>query len=155
MKITKYFAKLKNKKKIIESNEMKGKERMKELIIIFIIIIIIVGTDFYIDRYLKNSSEKIIESLNNLKEEIDRKEFTNKEIIKQANEIYERWQKTEEEWAMIVVHSEMDQIEIALIKMKTQIKENNLDIGLEELETSIFLINHISKKEQFNLINVF
>ena len=33
--------------------------------------------------------------------------------------------------------------------------ENNLDIALEELETSIFLINHISEKERFCLKNVF
>lgn len=128
---------------------------MKETIIIITILGIIIGTDIYVSRYLKNSSQKIIEDLNNLKEKIDEGVTENNEMIKQANEIYDKWQKTEEEWAMLVLHSELDQIEIALIKMKTQIKENNLDIGLEELETSIFLINHINIKEKFCLKNIF
>ena len=128
---------------------------MKETIIIIIIISIIIGGDIYIDKYLKNSSEKIIDELNNLKEEINKKSPNQKELTKQAENIYNKWQQTEEKWAIMVLHSELDQIEIALIKMKTEIKENNLDIGLEELETSLFLINHISEKEKFCLKNVF
>ena len=133
---------------------------MKELIIIFIIIVIIVSADIYIGKYLKNSSQKIIGDLNNLKETINKigtktNNNNNNDLTKLSNEIYDNWKKTEEKWAMLVLHSELDQIEIALIKMKTQIKENNLDMGLEELETSLFLIDHINTKEKFCLKNVF
>ena len=56
---------------------------------------------------------------------------------------------------MIVLHSELDLIETSIIKMKTQIEEDNFDIAKEELDTSIFLINHISEKEKFCLKNIF
>lgn len=128
---------------------------MKEGIIIITILVIIIGGDILIDKYLKNSSKDLIKNLEVLKEKIINNEEKNEELEKKANKIYNNWNKIEEKWAMLVLHSELDQIETALIKMKTQIKEDNLDISLEELETSIFLINHISNKEKFNLKNVF
>ena len=128
---------------------------MKETIIIITILAIIIGGDLLINKYLRNSSNNLIKDLESLKEKINNNTNTNEDLKEQSNKIYEKWKKTEKEWAMLVLHSELDQIEIALIKMKTQIKENNLDIGLEELETSIFLINHINTKEKFCLKNIF
>ena len=128
---------------------------MKETIIIITILVIIIGGDILENKYLKNSSQYLIEQLNNLKDKIKDESHDIKELKKEANKIYKEWKKTDEKWAMLILHSELDLIETSLIKMKTQITENNLDIALEELETSIFLINHISEKERFCLKNVF
>ena len=128
---------------------------MKETIIIITILVIIIGGDILENKYLKNSSQYLIEQLNNLKDKIKDESHNFKELKKEANKIYKEWKKTDGKWAMLILHSELDLIETSLIKMKTQITENNLDIALEELETSIFLINHISEKERFCLKNVF
>lgn len=128
---------------------------MKETIIIITILVIIIGGDILENKYLKNSSQYLIEQLNSLKDKIKDESHNFKELKKEANKIYKEWKKTDEKWAMLILHSELDLIETSLIKMKTQITENNLDIALEELETSIFLINHISEKERFCLKNVF
>ena len=128
---------------------------MKEIIIIISILAIIIGGDIFVNKYLDNSSKNLIKGLNNLKEGINQNQNTNEKLIREANEIYNKWQKTDEKWAIIVLHSELDLIETSLIKMKTEVEENNLDIAQEELQTSIFLINHISEKEKFCLKNVF
>lgn len=128
---------------------------MREFIIIVIILILIIGGDILIDKYLENSSQNLIKELQNLQSKIDNKTYSNEELTKEANDIYDKWHKTDKKWAIIVLHSELDLIETSLIKMKTEIKEENLDIAQEELETSIFLINHISQKEKFCLKNIF
>lgn len=127
---------------------------MRECIIIVIILIIIIGGAIYIQHYLDNSSSKIVSQLEELKKDI--KLNKDREAIKQKlNEIYDSWEKTEDKWAIIVFHSELDLIETSLIKMKSQIEDGELLKSLEELETAIFLINHISKTEKFCLKNIF
>ena len=130
---------------------------MKETIIIIAILIIIIGGNFFTCKYLKNTSDDLVEDLKTLKKEINenKEEDVTEEIQKQAKNIYKKWEKTENTWAVIVLHSELDLIETSIIKMKVAIEENELDRCLEELETSIFLVKHISKKEKFCLKNVF
>lgn len=128
---------------------------MREITIIIIILILIIGGDIFINKYLENSSQNLIKELDDLKNKMDNKTYLNDELTKKANYIYDEWHRTDKKWAIIVLHSELDLIETSLIKMKTEIKEDNLDIAQEELETSVFLINHISAKEKFCLKNVF
>lgn len=128
---------------------------MREFLIIIIILGLIIGGDILVNKYLENSSEIIIGDLKILKNKIKEDIYETKVLTDEANKIYEKWKKTEEKWAIIVLHSELDLIETSLIKMKTEIEENNLDIAQEELETSIFLVNHISEKEKFCIKNVF
>ena len=127
---------------------------MKETIIIIVIIIIIVGGDILMNKYLENSSQDLVHDLKELENKINNNEDV-ETIKEQAKHIYKKWEKTEEGWAMLVLHSELDSIETSLIKMKVDIEENDMSLCLEELKTSIFLINHISEKEKFCLKNIF
>jgi len=130
---------------------------MKETIIIISILLIIFGGAIYARNFLKKSSEEIISKLDKLKEEIIiAKENNERERVKQlSNEIYEKWEEMDKTWSIIVLHDELDNIQISLTKMKAQIEEGELEESLEELETTKFLINHIREKEKFNLKNIF
>ena len=127
---------------------------MKDFIIICIIIIVIIGGAIYTQKYIDRTTGALVQELNDLKKMIDNKE-QREDVVKKVNKIYNKWKKTEEGWAIIVLHSELDLIETSFIKMKTAIEEDELNRGLEELETSMFLINHISEKEKFCLKNIF
>ena len=119
---------------------------MKETIIIISILLIIFGGAIYARNFLKKSSEEIIIA----------KENNERERVKQlSNEIYEKWEEMDKTWSIIVLHDELDNIQISLTKMKAQIEEGELEESLEELETTKFLINHIREKEKFNLKNIF
>ena len=130
---------------------------MKEFIIIIIILIIIIGGAIYIQKYLDRTSGELISDLNDLKKMmLETKQTDDRENIKKkVNEIYNKWDEVEKGWSIIVLHSELDLIETSFIKMKSGIAEGEINRGLEELETSIFLIDHISKKEKFCLKNIF
>ncbi|MBE5812953.1 MAG: DUF4363 family protein [Clostridiales bacterium] len=130
---------------------------MKDFIIISIILIIIIGGAIYTQKYIDKTSQELTKDLNDLKKMIiDTKQNGIREIlVKRSNEVYNKWSEIEEGWALVVLHSELDLIETSFIRMKTAIEENEMNRGLEELETCIFLINHISEKEKLCLKNIF
>lgn len=130
---------------------------MKEFIIIIIILIIIIGGAIYIQKYLDRTSGELISDLNDLKKMmLETKQTDDRENIKQkVNDIYNKWEEVEKGWSIIVLHSELDLIETSFIKMKSGIEEGEINRGLEELENSIFLIDHISQNEKFCLKNIF
>ena len=55
----------------------------------------------------------------------------------------------------MVLHSELDLIETSFVKMKAQIEEGELNKSMEEIETGIFLVDHINEKEKLCLKNIF
>lgn len=127
---------------------------MKELIIIFIILIIIIGGALCVDKYLENTSNELASMLKNLKQSAN-SDKSIETIKKEAESVYKKWKEVEEGWALTVMHSELDLIETSLTKMKAQIEESELSKSIEEIDTSIFLVKHISEKEKFCLKNIF
>lgn len=128
---------------------------MKEFTIIFIILIIIIGGAIYTNNYLNDSSQKMVSMLEDLKQKVGHKENNMEELKTEVEKVYNEWENTEKKWAFIVLHSELDLIETSFVKMKAQIEEGELKKSMEEIETSIFLVNHISEKEKFCLKNIF
>lgn len=127
---------------------------MKEILIIISILLIIVISSICTYRFLDNSSKDLEEKLNNLKIKIGEK-TEKEEISKIANSIYLDWKDTNEKWSNLVLHTEIDSIETALIRAKSKIDIDKVDESLEDIDTAIFLINHIKEKEKTNLKNIF
>ena len=127
---------------------------MKDIIIIITIIVVIFGGDALVNSYLKKTSSKLTKQLEQVKDKINKNE-DNETIKEDISKVFNEWQNIEKTWAIIVLHSELDAIETSLIRTKVNIKEKEWSIGLENLETSIFFIEHISQKEKFCLKNIF
>ncbi len=128
---------------------------MKEIIIIITILIIIFTGSILIQNYLNKSSDLLVAELDDIKRSIENNELKNEELIKKTEEIYKKWEKTNEKWSVIILHDEIDLIETSLIKMKTEIKSGEIGDAMAEIETSIFLLNHIKEKEKTSLKNIF
>lgn len=130
---------------------------MKEFIIMLIIIIIIFGGSIYVKNYLNKTCGELSGNLEELRQKIVEAKQTgeNKEVLKMAEEVEEKWNKTEKEWSIIVLHDELDLIETAFIRMRAEIEDGDLESATEELEVALFLVNHINEKEKFCLKNIF
>lgn len=128
---------------------------MKDFIIICSILIIIFLGAIYTNNFLKKTTQDLLGQLKNLKEDVKNGNKNLEELKKQVDDIYNNWDEIEEKWAFVVLHNELDLIETSFVKMKAQIEENALDRSLEEIETNIFLVDHIYQKEKFNLKNIF
>lgn len=128
---------------------------MKEILIIIIsILIVIVGASIS-QGYLNKTSDELIQNIDILREEIKKaqnsEENTSKEL---AKDLYSKWEKVEKNWSIIVIHNELDLIELALVSMKTYIEENEYNEAIKELEKSNYLIEHIKDNEKLELKNI-
>lgn len=128
---------------------------MKEFTIIFIILIIIIGGAIYTNNYLNNSSQKMVSMLKDLKQKVENEANDIEELKTEVEKVYGEWENTEKKWAFVVLHSELDLIETSFVKMKAQIEEGELNKSMEEIETGIFLVDHINEKEKLCLKNIF
>ena len=127
---------------------------MREIIIILFILIIIICGAIYTQNYLNNSSNVLLNDLQDLKHSMEDKNISNQELMRKSDKIYENWNNISKKWSNIALHEEIDMIETALIRMKSKIKIGQLDESLEDIETSIFLINHINEKEKISIKNI-
>lgn len=128
---------------------------MREMLIISSILIIIICGAIFTKKYLNNTSNMIVNGLENLKYSIEQENISDQELIKKSEEIYRNWDNINKQWSNIVLHEEIDLIETALIRMKSKIKIGELEESLEDIDTSIFLVNHINEKEKTSLKNIF
>jgi len=127
---------------------------MKECIIIIFIIIIVLISNFILEKYLERSTGELIGRLENLRIDIQNKE-EQKRLEENYEEIYKLWEKTNDRWAIIELHEELDLIESSIRKLKANIQTKEETMAMEKIEECIFLINHIAEKEKFSLKNIF
>ena len=129
----------------------------KETLIIIIIVLIIIIGDIGIQNYITKTSDELALQLEELKQKLETlEEGKNTEELKElSSKIYEDWEKINKKWSIIVIHSELDTIELALIGVKSTIEANELQDTLQEIEKSIFLVEHIKEKEKLKLKNIF
>ena len=130
---------------------------MKDACIIIAIILIIVAGDIWMQTYLTRTADEIGKNLQELKHNtILAKETDNRDEIKiEVSEIEKKWEEISKTWSTIVVHQEIDNIEQALKKSKSNIEEGDLGNALEEIETTIFFVEHIKEREKLSLKNIF
>ncbi len=128
---------------------------MKQIIIMIIILIIIFGGAWYSQKFLDDTTNKIVSKLENLKTDVEDTKENNEKLKQKTDEIYGEWKDISEKWSVIVLHDELDLIETSLIKVKSKIKIGNLDESMEDIDTSIFLLKHIKEKEKTSLKNIF
>lgn len=129
---------------------------MKEIFIIIICIALVVAGGSVSQAYLNESSKILVDELEILTEQIKKAQENEKnDSAELAENIYEKWEEIEDKWSIIIMHDELDLIELSLIAMKTGIKEQEYERSIEEVEKSKFLLEHITEKEKFKLKNIF
>lgn len=130
---------------------------MRDAIIIISIIAIIVIGDICMQAYLNKTTIEIAQDLQNLKQNtiLSKKDNERSNIKKEVNEIEKKWTEINKIWSTIVVHQELDNIEQAIIKAKSSIEEGELPDALQEIETTIFFVEHVKQREKLSLKNIF
>ena len=128
---------------------------MREIIIIVLILIITIVGAIITQNYLNKSTDLVVGKLNNLKENMKKEDIVQENIKKEVEDVYNLWESVNEKWSTMILHDEIDLIEISLTKMKSKIESGDYDDSISELDTAIFLLNHIKEKEKLCLKNIF
>ena len=126
---------------------------IKELTISVIIIITIIVLDLYTQNYTETTISETTQRLNELQQEIDKND--SKQIEEKLNDTEKEWKKAHNNLAYYIEHDELEKVDTALVTMKSFISSEDYASASSELQKSIFVLEHIQKKNSFSLENIF
>lgn len=130
---------------------------LKEFIICTMILFSIIFGNYKIQKYTTDSITTISNKLNELREEIFKNENNMKEIDlkNKIDEAWEEWELRHDKLAIFIEHNELEKVETNLTALKSFADTDEFSDSINELDKSIFLLNHIQDKYAFNLQNIF
>lgn len=125
----------------------------KEIIIIVVVISLIVGLDIITNNYTKQSLEMITNELNILRQHILSEDKQKAE--EQMQIVKEKWEERYKTLAFYIEHDELEKVETELTGLSADINVEEYKHCIAELDTTIFILEHIQEKEEFHLRGIF
>ena len=126
---------------------------MKETIICVIIVVLIVSLDIFTQGYTQRATSEITQIFKELKEEML---IENKEQIDNKVKILdEKWGQKHDALAYYIEHDEIEKVDTAIVSLKSYVETKDYSSAVAELDEGKFVLEHIQKKNAFNLDNVF
>lgn len=125
----------------------------KEFIIIVVVIVLIVGLDIITNKYTKDTVEIMSNELNilrkNILEEDKEKSQSQMQVIK------EKWEERYKILAFYIEHDELEKVETEMTGLAADLNVEEYKHSIAELDTTIFILEHIQEKEEFHLRSIF
>ena len=125
----------------------------KEVIICLVVIITIVLLNLFLQDYTKNSVSFIIGELRDLKKDIMKEDI--EKTKDKMQEIKDEWHENYKVLAIFIEHDELEKVETDLSALEGFIEVEDYKTGINELNKSIFVLEHIADKYDFSIVNVF
>lgn len=126
----------------------------KELVICIIIVIAIVVGNTLTHNNTKSAVAEVNSNLQEVSNKIWQKE-NEKEIQDAISTSKEVWDKKNKVLAYYIEHDELEKVSEALIKAKSNISAEEYNTAIENIDSCIFLLQHIEEKDKFTLKNIF
>lgn len=125
----------------------------KEFIIIIVVIFLVVGLDIITNRYTKHTVEILSEELKILREYILNEEKDKSE--KQMESIKQKWEERYEILAFYIEHDELEKVETELTGLDADLSVEEYKHCIAELDTTVFILEHIQEKEEIHFRSIF
>ena len=122
----------------------------KELIICIIVVAIIIIADVFSQKYTKNVFGELSYNLEELKSNIDNKEFA-KEKISYINNI---WDEKFNILTCYLEHNELEEVKNQLVLIETAINVEDKSFFYEETDRALYIMEHIKEKESLRIDNI-
>ncbi len=117
-----------------------------------LLIIILISSFIYIVSLNKKSKQFTI-NIHVLEEMVSNNDWDNAK--KQLISMEKDWGKTERWMTTLIDHQEVDSINLSLVRLSRYLQYEEVSDLMVECATLRLLIEHIPKKEKFNLSNLF
>ena len=127
----------------------------KESIICIIILIFIFIGDVITENYTKNSTEQITNDLQELESMLEDTSTEKTKIQEKASEIGKKWNEKHNVLAYFIEHEELEKVKTGLVSIKSYSESDEIAEAKNEVDKTIFLLEHIVDKSKVNLRNVF
>lgn len=125
----------------------------KEFIIIIVVIFLVVGLDIITNRYTKDTLGILSSELNVLREYIVDEEKEKSE--EQMENIKQKWEERYKILAFYIEHDELEKVETQLTELAAFLSVEEYDECVCDIDTTMFILEHIQEKEEFNFRSIF
>ena len=125
----------------------------KELVICVILVILIIIGDIVTQNYTKNTVNYITGELESLKQSLFEKD--DDKADKEISKIDNKWKEVYDKLAYYIEHDELEKVESNFNACKSLAKTREYEQSISELEKTVYVLEHITDKYSFNLVNIF
>lgn len=127
----------------------------KEVIIFIVIVIAVVIGNVVTQNYTKKSVETISSDLKSLRQELNVDDVNQEKAKKHFEEIEKKWDNIQEKMAYYIEHDELEKVKTNLTELKSHTETEEYEEAINDLDKSVFVLNHIEEKSEFDLKNIF
>lgn len=125
----------------------------KELVICVILVILIIIGDIVTQNYTKNTVRYITGELESLKQSLFEKD--DDKADKEISKIDNKWKDVHDKLAYYIEHDELEKVENNFTACKSLAKTGEYEQSISELDKTVYVLEHITDKYSFNLVNIF
>ena len=126
----------------------------KELVVCIIIVIAIIVGNIVTHNNTKSAVADVSGKLQEVSDKIWQKE-DDKAIQQTISASKENWDNKYKILAYYIEHDELEKISEALTRAKANISAEEYNTAIENIDSCIFLLQHIEEKDKFTLKNIF
>ena len=125
----------------------------KELIIIIVVVFLVVGLDIITNKYTKETLQILSGDLKILREYI--LDEDKRKAEEQMKKVKQNWEERYKILAFYIEHDELEKVETEMVKLEADIEVEEFKHCISELETIIFILEHIQEKEEMHFRSIF
>ena len=125
----------------------------KELVICVILVILLIIGDIVTQNYTKNTVNYITGELESLKQSLFEKD--DDKADKEISKIDNKWKEVYDKLAYYIENDELEKVESNFTACKSLAKTREYEQSISELEKTVYVLEHITDKYSFNLVNIF
>ena len=127
----------------------------KEIIIIISIVVLITTLHAITQKTSGDFFESISEDLTNLEEDILSGQRSKDELEKTISEIHDKWKTKYDIHACFIEHDELEKVSTQIFSISADIKVQNYDRSIDEIDKCKFILKHIQDKDALKIVNIF
>lgn len=127
----------------------------KEIVISIIIVFLVVISDFFTSNITDNRINDMNYSLNKMKENIINIESRDNKLILEAENIKRKWEDDNNILSYYIEHEELEKVGTEISSLYNYVESNDINQALDSISRLEFILDHISKKYDFELNNFF
>ncbi|MCI9038782.1 MAG: DUF4363 family protein [Clostridia bacterium] len=127
----------------------------KELIISIVVIACIVVGNIITQNNTIEAVAQVSGQLTLLRQEMEKEDVSQEKAKKQMEKIEEIWAEKYRLMAFYTEHNELEKVQTELTKLKADIHMEEYAQGVENLESCIFILEHIKDKSALKVVNIF
>jgi hypothetical protein len=126
---------------------------MRSILLIIVTLGLILGAGFFTISEVSGTSKVLLSHCDGIKTGVRDGEW--EKALEHLKRFEDFWNGVKPLWEILIDHTEIDNIDMALAKIEQYIKTGEKGLALGELSSLELLIRHIPDKEKLSLENIF